>query len=110
LGQHLVGDNSYLAYAAAPVTTTAGQELEASFEFRMPLLPKGQYSFDIALANGTQLEHQQAQWLHDAIVLESHSTSVSTGLVGVVMRRISLSATDEYANFLIETPLPPRTP
>lgn len=110
LGQHLVGDNSYLAYADVPVAAAAGQSLEACFEFRMPILPKGQYSLDIALANGTQHEHQQAEWLHDVIVLESHSTSVSTGLVGIAMREISLQAFDESPDPTINAPLPPRTP
>ena len=94
LGQHLIGDNTYLTYADCPVAIAAGQSLAAVFEFRMPILPIGQYSFDIALANGTQHDHQQAQWLHDAIVLESHATSVSTGLVGIAMRAISLHAVD----------------
>lgn len=97
LGQHLIGDNTYLTYVDSPVAVAAGQSLEATFEFRMPILPIGQYSFDIALANGTQHDHQQAEWIHDAIVLESHATSVSTGLVGIAMRAISLRATDADA-------------
>jgi len=92
LGQHLIGDNSYLAYLDTPVTLAPGQGLEACFEFTMPILPRGQYSFDFSVANGTQLEHVQADWIHDAIVLESHSSSVSSGLVGIPMRTISLQA------------------
>lgn len=92
LGQHLIGDNTYLAYLDAPVATAAGQDIEACFEFTMPILPRGQYSFDFAIANGTQLEHVQADWVHDAIVLESHSSSVSSGLVGIPMRSIRLQA------------------
>lgn len=111
LGQHLIGDNSYLTYVDAPVSVLTEQSIEASFEFRMPLLPKGQYSFDIAVANGTQLEHQQAEWLHDAIVLESHSTSVSAGLVGVAMRHINLQAMDEESDPpTFAEPHSPRTP
>lgn len=94
LGQHLIGDNTYLAYSASPVPIAAGQGIEAVFEFNMPILPRGQYSFDIAIANGTQEEHVQADWVHDAIVLESHSSSVSTGLVGIPMRVINLQAGD----------------
>jgi lipopolysaccharide transport system ATP-binding protein len=92
LGQHLVGDNTYLSYRESPVQVAAGQSIEAVFEFTMPILPRGQYSFDIAIANGTQDEHAQADWVHDAIVLESHSSSVSTGLVGIPMRAIELWA------------------
>lgn len=92
LGQHLIGDNTYLSFSAAPVPVAAGERIEAEFEFVMPILPHGQYSFDIAIANGTQVDHVQADWVHDAIVLESHASSVSTGLVGIPMRAIRLRA------------------
>lgn len=94
LGQHLIGDNTYLSYCDSPVMIAAGQSIEAIFEFQMPILPRGQYSFDFAIANGTQLEHQQSDWVHDAIILQSHSSSVSTGLLGVPMRLVKLQAGD----------------
>lgn len=90
LGQHLIGDNTYLAYCDSPVAVAAGQEVEACFEFQMPVLPKGQYSFDFAIADGTHLEHSQADWVHDALLLESYSSSTSAGLVGIPMRSITL--------------------
>ena len=90
LGQRLFGDNTYLTYSAAPMALAAGQRLEATFEFNMPILPQGQYSLDVAIADGTQVEHTQADWVHDAVVLESHSSSVSTGLVGIPMKAVSL--------------------
>ena len=90
LGQRLFGDNTYLTYSAAPMALAAGQRLEATFEFNMPILPQGQYSLDVAIADGTQVEHTQADWVHDAVVLESHSSSASTGLVGIPMRDIRL--------------------
>jgi lipopolysaccharide transport system ATP-binding protein len=96
LGQRLFGDNTYLSYQARPVAADAGQMLQAGFEFRMPILPMGHYSFDVAIAEGTQVEHTQADWVHDALVLESHSSSASTGLVGIPMRAIDL-ATLEHA-------------
>lgn len=92
LGQNLFGDNTYISYAGSPVPVEPGETLEATFEFRMPILPRGQYSIDIAVADGTHLEHVQADWIHDAIVLESHSSSISTGLVGIPMRSITLRA------------------
>lgn len=94
LGQHLFGDNTYLTYCSTPVELAAGESIQATFEFEMPILPVGQYSFDIAVADGTHLDHVQADWIHDAIVLESHSSSVSTGLVGIPMRAISLRVDD----------------
>ena len=94
LGQRLFGDNTYLTYSASPLPLDAGQSLEAVFEFNMPILPQGQYSLDVAIADGTQAEHTQADWVHDAVVLESHSSSAAGGLVGIPMRDIRLQRID----------------
>jgi lipopolysaccharide transport system ATP-binding protein len=72
------------------VPVAAGQGLVAEFDFRMPILPAGRYSVDVAVADGTYDAHRQAQWVHDAFVLESHSSSVSTGLVGIPFSGIRL--------------------
>jgi lipopolysaccharide transport system ATP-binding protein len=90
LGQQLFGDNTYLSYADSPLQVQPGETFEAVFEFRMPILPRGPYSIDLAVADGTHHEHVQGDWIHDAIVLESHSSSLATGLVGIPMKSISL--------------------
>lgn len=59
--------------------------------FTMPILPLGDYSITVALAEGSQQEHIQHHWMHEALLLKSHSTSVSTGLVGVPMSSITMS-------------------
>jgi lipopolysaccharide transport system ATP-binding protein len=56
----------------------------------MPILPVGDYSITVALAEGTQQDHIQHHWMHEALIIKSHSTSVSTGLVGVPMSDIRL--------------------
>jgi lipopolysaccharide transport system ATP-binding protein len=56
----------------------------------MPILPRGNYTIDVAVADGTHLDHTQADWIHDAIVLESHSSPTSVGLVGIPFRKIEL--------------------
>ena len=43
-----------------------------------------------ALAEGTQEEHVQHCWIHDALVFNSQSTSVCNGLIGIPMRDIRL--------------------
>jgi len=90
LGQVLFGDNTWRAHRERPVPVAAGEALVAEFDFRMPILPAGRYSVDVAVANGTYDAHRQAQWVHDAFVLESHSSSVSTGLVGIPFSGIRL--------------------
>lgn len=88
LGQTLFGDNTFLG--TQPVSVTSGDRFRAHFEFRMPILPAGQYSVCVALADGTQQEHRQHHWIHDALIVTSHASSVAHGLVGIPMRRVAL--------------------
>ena len=90
LGQTVFGDNTYLSYRSNPITLPEGRLLEASFQFRMPVLPVGDYSVCVAIADGTQEAHTQQHWIHDALIFTSHSSSVSTGLVGIPMKNIRL--------------------
>jgi lipopolysaccharide transport system ATP-binding protein len=90
LGQTLFGDNTYLRYMDDPVTCTNEEQLTAEFRFQMPRLAAGDYSVTVALANGTQHEHVQHHWIHDAITFRSESTSIAAGLVGIPMIEIKL--------------------
>lgn len=89
-GQHLFGDNTYLTYADRSVRVGGGLDFSASFKFRMPIMPAGDYTIGVAIANGTQDNHVIHSWVHDAIAFKSHSSSVSTGLVGIPMFDIEL--------------------
>ena len=91
LGQWVLGDNTFITYQYTPVEVHAGQCLEANFEFYMPTLCPGNYSIDCAIANGTQEQHVQQQWIHDAVVFVSHA-SYTFSLYGAVMRSINLQA------------------
>src|SRR5690554_518848 len=93
LGQTLFGDNTYLSYADAPVPAQAGSELQVRFRFPMPLLPVGDYSIAVAVANGTQEEHVQHHWIHDALIFRSQCSSTATGLVGIPMLEITMEPT-----------------
>ena len=90
LGQSLFGDNTFLSTQSAPLQVAAGGLIEARFEFRMPILPMGDYSITVALAEGTQQDHVQHHWIHDALVFRSHSSSVRHGLIGLPMRSVTL--------------------
>lgn len=91
LGQELFADNTYISYRDNPQKISKGQRFEAKFVFRMPILPKGDYSVTTAVAEGTQQAHIQHQWIHEALIVKSHSSSVCTGLVGIPMHRITIS-------------------
>jgi lipopolysaccharide transport system ATP-binding protein len=90
LGQTLFGDNTYNFSKLAPLTLSSGQNFEAVFQFVMPILPAGNYSLTVALAEGTQQEHVQHHWMHDALLFKSHSSSVCTGLVGMPMEDVRM--------------------
>lgn len=90
LGQALFGDNTFLVYREQPFFCEEGKELQTDFVFFMPLLPPGEYSITIAIANGTQEIHEQHHWIHDAILFKSESSSVTSGLIGIPMLEIKL--------------------
>jgi lipopolysaccharide transport system ATP-binding protein len=90
LGQSLFGDNTFNFSRQSPLAVYSGESITTVFEFRMPILPIGDYSINVALAEGTQQDHIQHHWMHDALLLKSHSSSASTGLVGVPMNNIQM--------------------
>lgn len=90
LGQHLFGDNTFISYRTSPLSVKKGQTLEACFGFCMPVLPVGDYSISVAIAEGTQQDHVQHHWIHDALVFKAHHSSVCHGLIGVPMSSIEL--------------------
>ena len=90
LGQVIFGDNTYLVYQHSPLKVSRNAELVARFDFRLPLLPAGDYSITVAIADGSQESHVQLHWIHDALIIRVHASSICFGLVGVPMRKISL--------------------
>lgn len=94
LGQHLFGTNTYLGGQGASRPACLGQAVRAEFSFRMPHLPAGKYTLDVALADGTHAEHVQNDWAFDALVIESVGSTLSVGLVGIPYRAVSLAVLD----------------
>lgn len=90
LGQTLFGDNT-LSFCNASKPITKGREFMAVFEFFFPILPKGDYFFTVALAEGSQHEHVQHHWIHESLLIKSHSSSLSSGLIGIPMIDIKIN-------------------
>ena len=90
LGQKLFGDNTYLTYEERPLEVGAGGFFMAEFTFTMPILPRGNYSVTLGIAEGTQEEHIQHQWIYEAILFESHASAIAVGLAGIPMREMKL--------------------
>ncbi|WPB57802.1 ABC transporter ATP-binding protein [Xylophilus sp. GOD-11R] len=92
LGQRLFGDNTFQTYLEKPVSAVPGEKIRARFKFRMPVLPSGAYSVDLAVASGTQVDHTQQHWLHDGLQLRASDTSMRHGLVGLPMLDITVTS------------------
>lgn len=90
LGQKLFGDNTYMNYRDQPLGAEPGTRLRAHFRFRMPVLPNGDYSIDAALASGTQENHTQQHWIHDALTFRASESTMRHGLVGIPMHAIEI--------------------
>ncbi|MCK5610595.1 ABC transporter ATP-binding protein, partial [Candidatus Pacearchaeota archaeon] len=69
LGQYLFGDNTYITHCTKqPMRVLPGKSIEALFTFYMPRLQTGDYSINVAVAEGTQENHIQQHWIHDALI------------------------------------------
>ena len=95
LGQNLFGDNTFLTYAASPVHVRAGETVIARFRFQLPYLPSGDYSINVAFAEGTQADHVQHHWMDEARFFKVSSSHVAKGLVGIPMLDIDLTVTSQ---------------
>lgn len=90
LGQIVFCDNTYLSYIHNPLSVESGQQIITKFSFRLPILPPGDYSISPAIATGTQDDHVQHHWIHDALMIKVHTSSICMGLVGLPMKKITL--------------------
>jgi lipopolysaccharide transport system ATP-binding protein len=90
LGQPLFGDNTFLHTIDAPVSSRSGNTVCANFRFLMPILPQGSYSVTAAVAVGMQDNHIINDWLHQAVMFDSHNRSGVSGLIGIPMHKITI--------------------
>ena len=82
LGQHLFGTNT-IKLLPQWQHMAAGEVCEIRFAFRMPWLATGDYSVGAALAQGTQLEHVQHHWIHDALAFKAKADPHLTGFIAI---------------------------
>ena len=91
LGQHVFGDNTYLAYKDSPLAVPAGNMCVVDFDFTMPRLPVGEYSVDVSISNGTQENFHMLNWKYDVLLFTAQSSTITHGLIGVPMKSIEFS-------------------
>ncbi|MCS6289932.1 MAG: ABC transporter ATP-binding protein [Nitrospira sp.] len=103
-GQSLFGANTCLVGQGVSDAVAPGSSFVAVLEFVMPVLHPGDYAMSVALADGTQQQHVQHHWMHDALAFTSAPTEPCFGLFAVELVQAGLRRTstqdsrDERAN------------
>jgi len=88
-GVTLLGENSYNTLKTGEIKNLSkGIKIKTTFTFTIPILPSGDYSISASVADGDQKQHRILHWKNDAIVLQSHCSSVAAGLAGIPMHSI----------------------
>lgn len=91
LGQNLFGNNTYMTYADRNIRTAPNGRINATFKFRLPFMPSGNYAVTAAIADGTQEEHLHHHWIDDALLFKVSTPVEIQGLLGVPMSAIELT-------------------
>ena len=90
-GVTLLGENSHNKLDKQMIKNIDQKtRLKTTFEFTIPILPSGEYSISASIADGDQKQHKILHWKNDAIVLQSHCSSVAAGVAGVPMHLIKM--------------------
>ena len=90
LGQILFGENTLQYTDAYPLIVKAGDNCMAKFIFVLPMLPNGEYSVMVSIANGDRCDNIQHHYLHDALIFNVTSGKSRYGLVGIPFECITL--------------------
>lgn len=90
LGQDLFGENTVSYTTMNQIHIGVGVNFEGQFEFTLPMLPNGEYTLMVSVADGDCYDNVQHHWLHDALILKVSSSKIRYGLVGVQMDKVQL--------------------
>lgn len=82
-GVEVFGENTLHDLQSGPLHFESGTQYEAVFRFSFPILPSGDYTVSVAVADGDFYQHQQLVWRHDVLVLRMASERFRYGLFGL---------------------------
>ncbi|MCV6622357.1 MAG: ABC transporter ATP-binding protein [Cellvibrionaceae bacterium] len=94
LGQVLFGDNNYLIHKDSPINVEKGKTYCAQMGVTLPYILSGEYVISAGVASGTQEQHVQHCWYHDALVLNVVSDHMVHGLIGLPLGSCTVKALD----------------
>lgn len=96
LGQYVFAEGTDLAYRNSPVSIEAGESVLVKFSFLMPILIQGDYSVNVAFADGLGDDHIQHHWINDALGIHSLKSRLVHGICG--LQRLSIGIQVSISN------------
>jgi lipopolysaccharide transport system ATP-binding protein len=91
LGQDLFGENTLIIDSKDYLSVSKGEVVEGVFEFKLPMLPNGEYAVMASVADGDYHSNIQHHMLHDALVVNVSSPKMRYGLVGIEFQNVALN-------------------
>jgi lipopolysaccharide transport system ATP-binding protein len=90
-GQYVITEStdSYLRDEA--ISVDANENIEVEFRMRFPSLVRGEYTLDVAFAEGPGDNHVQHHWMHDVLVITVINNNVVHGISGAPSLNIKLA-------------------
>jgi lipopolysaccharide transport system ATP-binding protein len=90
-GQYVITEStdSYLREEA--ISVEANQNIEVEFRMKFPSLVRGEYTLDVAFAEGPGDDHVQHHWMHDVIVITVINNNVVHGISGAPSLNVKLA-------------------
>lgn len=81
-GQYVMTEStdSYLREEA--ISVPANTDIEVEFRMRLPSLVRGEYTLDVAFAEGPGEDHVQHHWMHDVLVINVINNNIVHGISG----------------------------
>ena len=95
LGQVVFGENTCQNYGEFGFSINAKKTVEVGFEFLMPALQSGDYSVTVAVAQGSQIDHVQHHWVHDALIIHARPDRIYSGVISIPMGKITLRSLND---------------
>lgn len=94
LGQYIFTEGTNSAFKSYNLQLIPGEIATVCFCFIMPILIQGEYSLNVAVAQGDDHDHFQHHWIHDAITIRSLKSRLVHGISGMQDIKIKIIITD----------------
>ena len=95
-GQYLIAEGSDRPFRNAALTTRRSDKMRVIFSFAMPVLIKGDYSINVAFAEGPGDDHIQHHWIHDALILKVAGDRLVHGIVGLNNLHVKIDVESQF--------------